>query len=131
MKIHSIITHLLLAASLIACQDNPSEPIPSPSVPTQGTPTETGQPTGPKISKIIGPGGGNISTPDNVFKMVIPAGALPGDTIGPLSVSILEYDRANRRVKGKISGTLHYYDEKTNRHESMQVSARFDAASPY
>lgn len=80
MKIHSLLTHLLLAASLIACQDNPSEPNPSPSEPAQGTPTETGQPTGPQISKVIGPGGGTISTPDNVFKMVIPAGALPGDT---------------------------------------------------
>jgi hypothetical protein len=51
--------------------------------------------------------------------------------IGPLSVSILEYDRKKKRVKGKVSGTLHYYDEKTDKHESTQVTARFSAASPY
>ena len=51
--------------------------------------------------------------------------------IGPLSVFILAYDKQNKRVAGKISGTLHYYDEKTDQHKSTQITARFNAASPY
>ena len=51
--------------------------------------------------------------------------------IGPLDVFISSYDKNKKRVEGKISGTLHYYDEKTNKHETTEVSAKFKAASPY
>ena len=51
--------------------------------------------------------------------------------IGPLSVTITEYDKAKKLVAGRIDGTMHYYDEKTDKHESTQVSAKFKAASPY
>ena len=55
-----------------------------------------------------------------------------GDKLfGPVSVTISEYDRERKRVKGKISGTLHHYDEKTDKHQTTQATARFSAASPY
>jgi len=51
--------------------------------------------------------------------------------IGPLTVSITEYDKAKNLVAGRIHGTLHHYDEKANKHESTEISAKFKAASPY
>jgi hypothetical protein len=51
--------------------------------------------------------------------------------IGPLTVSITEYNKTKKLVAGRISGTLHHYDEKTNKHESTEISAKFKAASPY
>ncbi len=50
---------------------------------------------------------------------------------GPLSVTILQYDKASKSVRGIISGTLHYYDPDTDKHESTQLNAKFAAASPY
>ncbi|QRR01372.1 hypothetical protein [Dyadobacter sandarakinus] len=51
--------------------------------------------------------------------------------IGPLSVTITEYNKAKKLVAGRIDGTMHYYDKETNKHETTQVSAKFKAASPY
>lgn len=48
---------------------------------------------------------------------------------GPLHVLITDYDPQKKRVVGKFSGTLHYYDERTDKHETTTVSASFRAAS--
>ncbi len=81
MKFSHSITNLILGAvGLLACQQNQSEPFPGPTVPAQGTPTEVGKPVGAPVQKIIGPAGGSISTPDQIFTLVIPPGAIATDT---------------------------------------------------
>ena len=74
-------TILLLNWFLLACNatDNPS-PDAEPEIPTQGTPTATGKPAGQSVTKIIGPEGGTITTPDNLLTIKIPAGALRKET---------------------------------------------------
>ncbi|WP_031526408.1 hypothetical protein [Dyadobacter crusticola] len=80
MKIFNTFLSLGLMLSLLACQQNQSDPQPDTSVPTEGTPTEAGKPRGAPVQKKIGPAGGSISTPDQALTLIIPAGALPRDT---------------------------------------------------
>lgn len=47
--------------------------------------------------------------------------------VGPLTVRITEYDAQKKRVAGRFSGTLHHYDQQTDKHETASVSARFRA----
>lgn len=49
---------------------------------------------------------------------------------GPMTVTILEYDKTSNRVKGQISGTFHFYDREKDKHETTQLTAKFAAASP-
>ncbi|MBO0932518.1 hypothetical protein [Fibrella aquatilis] len=52
-----------------------------------------------------------------------------GQVVGPLTVKITDYDREKKKVAGQFSGTLHYYDSKTDKHETTSVSGHFRAAS--
>lgn len=49
---------------------------------------------------------------------------------GPMTVTILEYNKTSNRVKGIISGTFHFYDREKDKHETTQLTVRFAAASP-
>ena len=50
--------------------------------------------------------------------------------VGPLTITILEYDKVKKRVKGTVNGTMHIYDYNTDHHESTSIMARFNAANP-
>ncbi len=82
-KFFIILTSLALATSLASCKHE-TEPVdpygPTPGVEEPGTPTEVGKPVGLPFTKTIGPSGGNLTTPDGLLTVEIPAGALSSPT---------------------------------------------------
>ncbi|MBD2702149.1 hypothetical protein IC229_15970 [Spirosoma sp. BT702] len=85
MKLHHyLFCGLGTLLSFTACKpevDTTLQPLPlPPGIEQTGTVTESGQPQGAPISKVIGPEGGTISTADGHVQLSIPAGALTKST---------------------------------------------------
>ncbi|MFT3663969.1 hypothetical protein [Piscinibacter sp.] len=76
----------------------PVEGPPPPAVDTTPKPTAVGVPVGSEVVKTIGPAGGTVVSADGAASIVIPAGALAGDT--PIAI---------QRITDNAPGSLRTY----------------------